>query len=159
MKLKYIRNEIRKPHESDWIPVSWKCSIKHIQNSSESNKHFIIVICDTRLHILLHPHNYKWTKRTKFLLTVIYGLLRGHSNNSKIKKKMWKIEIYFYDYFQTSWIIWNDEPAGPLRFLTVYFSESIKDRDVKISHKTVNYSLEFVLLNCLSHYSWHQYHT
>ena len=33
---------------------------------------------------------YEWAKQTKFLLAVIYGSPRRHSNSSKIFKKIWK---------------------------------------------------------------------
>ena len=47
---------------------------------------------------------YECAKRTKFLLTVIYGSSRRHSNSSKNSEKNW---IQFYDNFRTSWILWN----------------------------------------------------
>ena len=48
---------------------------------------------------------YEWAKRTKFLLTVMYGSPRRHSDISKtFKNKSEKIEIKFYDHFRTNWI-------------------------------------------------------
>ena len=49
---------------------------------------------------------YEWAKRTKFLLTVMYGSPRRHTNISKtFEKKCKKYEIHFYDHFMTRWII------------------------------------------------------
>ena len=95
--------------------------------------------------------NYEWGKRTKFLLAVIYGLPRRHSNRSKTFKKIAKIKINYHDHFMTNWIIWNNEPARPgpaqpWRSFMAYFSENMKDRDVKCCRNLYS-SLQFVLSN------------
>ena len=47
----------------------------------------------------------EWTKRTKFLLAVIYRSPRRHSSSSKTLTKIGKTEINLYDHFRTSWIL------------------------------------------------------
>ena len=64
-------------------------------------------------------------------------------------KQSEKFEINFYDHLWTSWIIENDEPARPRPtrpwcYLTVIFSEIIRDKDVKFS-RNLHSSLEFML--------------
>ena len=49
---------------------------------------------------IFNIHNYDWTKRTKFLLAVIYGSLQRHSNGSKTflknrKKLKWSFMTIF----------------------------------------------------------------
>ena len=89
--------------------------------------------------------DYEWTKRTKFLLVVIYRSPRRHSSSSKTFKKSENIDTKFYDHFRDNWIIWDDEPARPWRSLTTYFSKSIRDREVKFwkHHQSI---LQFVIL-------------
>ena len=69
-----------------------KCSLV-----STSSKLFIV-----SANTVQREHYYEWAKRTKFLLTVIYGATRRHSNSSKtFLKNIEKIEIKLYDHFRT----------------------------------------------------------
>ena len=97
--------------------------------------------------LLQKANYYEWVKRTKFLLAVIYGSLRRHSDSSKTFKKIVKKCKYslmtifrLAESFKTM-----NRPARLWPSLTAHFSESIKDKDVKFYHN-LYLSLWFVLL-------------
>ena len=79
---------------------------------------------------------YEWAKQTKFLLTVIYGSPRQHSDSSNLSEKSEKMEINFYDQL-------NRLKRWTAR-LTAYFLESLKDGDVKF-WRNLHSSLQFGL--------------
>ena len=89
--------------------------------------------------------DYDWPKRTKFLLTVIYGSLQQHSYSSKtFKKNRNKLKYIFITILGLAESFKTMNRPDSKRSLTVYFSESIQDSEIKFWHNFYS-SLQFVL--------------
>ena len=100
------RNQLLKVFKCTWqfIPASWFVGMNYqklhlttlivVSCKSKAGIIFPFTKCCSNtfvfvyIYIYIHTITYcDWAKRTKFLLAVIYGLPRGHSNSSKTFKK------------------------------------------------------------------------
>ena len=121
-------------HGSKWLYIGYLMNILYI---------FLIPGFKKKLGLTVWPFrrtvrnpNYKWAKRTKFLLAVIYRLPRRHSKSSKnLWKKSEKSEINWYAFYSPykSFKTMDRSDCKALDGLLIGKYKR-RDRDVKFGH-------------------------
>ena len=83
-----------------------KKNVKSLKNRGIQVIACIIILTHSSENVFnpMRYTGYEWAKRTKFLLTVIYGSACWHSIRSKTFTKIGKMWDKMCDHFRTSWI-------------------------------------------------------